>query len=79
MVGHVMICRLSGLAVVILLPIRVPVAREASFRRTPSMELPSADLRTLCYTVFLLVNPKVADATAGVRHRSWLRGRRMAA
>jgi hypothetical protein len=33
MVGHVMICRLSGLAVVILLPIRVPVAREASFRR----------------------------------------------
>lgn len=39
MVGHVMICRLSGLAVVILLPIRVPVAREASFRRMPFMEL----------------------------------------
>jgi hypothetical protein len=35
----VMICRLSGLAVVILLPIRVPVAREASFRRNPFMEL----------------------------------------
>ena len=39
MVGHVMICRLSGLAVVILLPIRVPVAREASFRRNSLMEL----------------------------------------
>ncbi len=39
MVGHVMICRLSGLAVVILLPIRVPVAREASFRRNTLMEL----------------------------------------
>jgi hypothetical protein len=38
MVGHVMICRLSGLAVVILLPIRVPVAREASFRRRAFME-----------------------------------------
>jgi hypothetical protein len=38
MVGHVMICRLSGLAVVILLPIRVPVAREDSFRRIPFME-----------------------------------------
>jgi hypothetical protein len=35
----VMICRLSGLAVVILLPIRVPVAREASFRGIPFMEL----------------------------------------
>ena len=39
MVGHVMICRWSGLAVVILLPIRVPVAREASFRRNSFMEL----------------------------------------
>ena len=39
MVGHVMICRLSGLSVVILLPIRVPVAREVSFRRNPFMEL----------------------------------------
>ena len=39
MVGHVMICRLSGLALVILLPIRVPVAREASFRRMAFMDL----------------------------------------
>jgi hypothetical protein len=38
MVGHVMICRLSVLAVVILLPIRVPVAREASLRRMASTE-----------------------------------------
>jgi hypothetical protein len=44
-----------------------------------SMEVPSAHLRALCYTVFLLVDLKVADATAGVRHRSWLRGRRLAA
>jgi hypothetical protein len=43
------------------------------------MELPSAHLRTLCYTVFLLVDLKVADATPEVCHRSWLRGRRMAA
>ena len=43
------------------------------------MELPSAHLRTLCYTVFLLVDLKVADATPEVRHWSWLRGRRMAA